>query len=345
MKEFQFIDEVMPDVPPASPAQVAAVRARVLDRAGPTVARARPARGLMTALLAAAAVVLVITVALVAVSRPSEEPVATPVAKALHAAADRLAAQPPPEGRYWRLETQEIMRTKAATGDYPVEERADEVLIIGRDGRRYTWYEAVSTKPYGAAAKRAWRQAGSPKLCPARGCDTNRRFNARRQLDQVLNLADGLNLTLNELLELPQEPAALRARLLKSYPADLELSREGWLTRVGIRLVTQTPATPGTRAAGYRMLAGLPGISVAGGRDVTGRPGVVVQFPPPKGVVWTQLVIDGHSGEPLAVQQVAPVPGISEKTVWQATVIGKRYWTDVRPVVPPGCGAGCTGTY
>ncbi|MGI5286319.1 CU044_5270 family protein [Nonomuraea polychroma] len=360
MREFQVIDEVMPDVPPASPAQIAAVRARIFDTAADTGGASRQERagrvrrgtsvrrtnhGLVAAMLAAAAVALVITIVMVAVPRPSEQPVVTSARQALDAAADRLAAQPPATGRYWRLETQERTLNKDGLG-FTTEERGDEVLVIGRDGHRYTWYEAVSTTPYGAAARRAWQQAGSPKLCPARDCDPNVRFYARHQLDQVLKLADGLDLTLNELLELPQEATALRTRLLKGYPANSELSREQWLAQAGVKLVARTPATPGTRAAGYRMLAGLPGVSVIdGARDVIGRQGVIVQVPPARGVAWTQLVIDRQSGEPLAVQQVAPIPGLSQKTVWKATIITKPYWTDARPVVPPGCRSGCTGTY
>lgn len=209
------------------------------------------------------------------------------------------------------------------------------MLVIGRDGHRSTWYQAVSAAPYGAAAERAWRKAGSPKLCPALDCDPNLRFYARRPLDQALRLADGLTLTLDELLDLPQEPAALRAGLLKGYRAGSGPSAEQWLTQAVVKLVTLTPATPGTRAAGYRVLARLPGVRVIDGeRDVIGRAGVIVQVPPARGVVRTQLVVDGRSGEPLAVQQVAPVPGGSEPAVWQATVIKKPYWTDVRPVVP-----------
>jgi hypothetical protein len=360
MREFQVIDEVMPDVPPASPVQIAAVRARIFDTTADTLGASRQERagrvhrrasvrranhGLVAAMLAAAAVALVITMVMVAVPRPGEQPVMTSARQALDAAADRLAAQPPATGRYWRLETQERMLNKDALG-FTTEERGEEVLVIGHDGHRYTWYEAVSATPYGAAAKRAWQQAGSPKLCPARDCDPRVRFSARHQLDQVLQLADGLDLTLDELLELPQETTALRTQLLKSYPANTDVSPEQWLARVGVKLVAQTPATPRTRAAGYRMLAGLPGVSlIDGARDVTGRQGVIVQVPPARGVVWTQLVIDSQSGEPLAVQQVAPIPGLSEKTVWKATIIKSSYWTDARPVVPPGCRSGCTGTY
>ncbi|NUP22737.1 MAG: CU044_5270 family protein [Streptomyces sp.] len=357
MREFQVIDEVMPDVPPASPAQLAAARARVFGAARETnpatVERVRPAGGVrrgghaghgLVAVLAAAAVVLVITIMMVAVPRPGEEPAVSPAQEVLGVAADRLAAQPPATGAYWRLETQEIILTKDSAKGYPVQERGNNVLVIGRDGHRYTWYEAVSTAPYGPAAERAWKKAGSPKLCPARGCDPNGRFYARHPLDRALKLADGLTLTLSELLTLPQEATALRARLLEGYPAGSELSREQWLVGAGVKLVAQTPATPGTRAAGYRMLAALPGAGVIDGAgDVLGRQGVIVQFPPATpGVVRTQLVIDRQSGEPLAIQQVAPFSGLSEDTVWMATVIKRPYWTDIRPVVPSGCRNGCT---
>ncbi|MEV0167225.1 CU044_5270 family protein [Nonomuraea fuscirosea] len=353
MREFQFIDEVMPDVPAASPEQLAAARARVFgavrETHPATVRRVRQAGGVrrggpgLMAVLAAAAVVLVITIMVVAVPKPGEESAVSPAQGVLGAAADRLAAQPPATRGYWRLETQEVSLTKDGAKGYPVQERGNNVLVIGRDGHRYTWYEAVSAAPYGPAAERAWKKAGSPKLCPARGCDPNGRFYARHELDQALKLADGLTPTLGELLALPQEAAALRARLLESYPAGSALSRDQWLVGAGVKLVAQTPATPGTRAAGYRMLAALPGADVideAG--DVLGRQGLIVQFPPARDAVQIQLVIDKQSGEALAVQQVAPHPSLSEKTVWLAVIIKRPYWTDVRPVVPPGCRAGCT---
>jgi hypothetical protein len=231
MGEFQFIDEVMPDVPPASPERIAAVRARVLASASDTGGGFRPRRtvhGLMGTVLAAAAVVLVITIGLVVAPRQSEGPAMTSPRQVLDTAADRLAAQPPAAGRYWRLETQNLMRMKG-TGGYLVEERGDDVLVIGRDGDRYTWYEAVSARPYGVAAQRAWERAGSRELCPARGCDPNARFYASRSLGQALRLADGLDLTLTELLDLPEEATALRTRLLASYPPGSESS--GWPKR------------------------------------------------------------------------------------------------------------------
>jgi hypothetical protein len=94
------------------------------------------------------------------------------------------------------------------------------------------------------------------------------------------------------------------------------------------------------------MLADLPGVRVIDHvRDPSGRAGVVLRFPPGRGVVRVELVIDRQSGAPLAVQQVAPIPGLPEGTASYAMVIGTASWTDARPEVPPGCGSGCTGTY
>lgn len=118
MREFQFIEEAMPAVPPASPEEIAAVRARVLNAASGTggalrsrkVGRVRrPAgawrttHGLMSTVLAAVAVVLVITIVMVAMPRPSEKAAVTSPRQELDAVADRLAAQQPATGRYWWL--------------------------------------------------------------------------------------------------------------------------------------------------------------------------------------------------------------------------------------------------
>ncbi|GGP08523.1 CU044_5270 family protein [Nonomuraea glycinis] len=347
--EFEFIDRVMPDVPPPTPAQLAAARARLAEAARATPPAA-PGRRVMV--LAAAAVVLVIGAIAALMPPAARQPAAATPSQVLAAAAGRLAAQPPGAGRYWRMETEELLRTKGVDG-YLVEERGLDVLAFGPDGDVYGWYEAVSTTPYGAKNTETWRRAGSPRLCPAPGCDENLRHYPRQALDEALTFhavrrpgGGGARWapTRAELLALPQEAAALKAELSKRYPAGGSVSRADWLLETGSRLVLNVPATPGTRAAAYRMLATLPGVSVIDDvRDPAGRAGVALQLPA-SGADLVQLVIDRQSGDLLAVQHVAPVPGLPPGVPWSASIIKRAGWGDARPVPPPGC-AGCAGTY
>lgn len=348
-REFEFIDRVMPDVPPPTPAQLAAARARLAEAARATP-RAAPGRRLMV--LAAAAVVLVIG-AIAALMPPlARPPAATTPRQVLTTAAGKLAAQPPGTGRYWRTETEELVRTKGMDG-YLVEEHGLDVLAFGPDGDVYSWYEAVSAVPYGAKNTEIWRRAGSPKLCPARDCDQNMRYYPRRDPDAALIFSSDRKSsgkkaswapTLAELLALPQEASALKAELSKRYPAGSSVSRADWLLRTGSRLVQSVPATPGTRAAAYRMLATLPGVNVIDNvRDPAGRVGVALHLPP-SGADRIQLVIDRQSGDLLAVQHVAPMPGLPPGVPWAASIIKRTGWSEARPVPPPGC-RDCTGTY
>ncbi|MEV4106409.1 CU044_5270 family protein [Nonomuraea sp. NPDC049695] len=344
MKEFEFIDRVMPDVPPPSPAQVAAVRARLTEavatrRTAPAV-RARGWRGIV---LVAAAVALVIAAVVVMVPRSSPTPVASTPERLLDLAAARLAAQPQGAGRYWRLEIEEITRGKGE-GGYVVEERGRDVLALGRDNTGYTWYESASAKPYSTEDTEAWKRSGSPRLCPARGCDKNLRFYPRRDPEQMLVLAEGWEPTVKELLALPRKAKALKTELLRHRSAHSTISPDDWVMQVGARLVRDVPATPGTRAAVYRMLATMPGVGVLDDvRDPMGREGVALQLPT-RGADRVQLVIDPRSGELLAVQHMAPMPGLPQGVPWSASVVRKAGWSDARPVPPPGC-KGCAGRH
>lgn len=104
MSEFEVIDRAMPVVPEPTPAQVAAVRARVVTAR--TSSRWRPL------VLVAVAVMLVIGAVGLLMPRSPEPPVATVPKPAFLAAAERLAGAAQGSGRYWRLETELVMRVK-----------------------------------------------------------------------------------------------------------------------------------------------------------------------------------------------------------------------------------------
>ncbi|MGW2155563.1 hypothetical protein [Nonomuraea sp. NPDC001699] len=327
MNEFQVIDSVMPDVPPPSAGQLAAARERVLAATRvPPASGARVGRQSWTGMaLVAAAVVLVVGVVVALVPRPAVEPVAVTPLQKLQAAAASLAATPEAKGRYWRRDTEQVMRTKNGYA-YKVEERAMEVLAFGPDREVYGWHEPISSKPYTAEGLNAWRRDGSPRLCPARGCDRNMPAYSSVDLDAGLELADGLNPTLTQLRSLPEEPAALRERLLESYDPHAAAEREPWLAGAASRLIN-SPATPGTRAAAYLLLAKAPGIKVVD--DVPGTfrlDGLALQSKE------EQIVIDRRTGRLLGRQRLTP-----EGVAWSAEIVRKAGWSDVRPAPPARC--------
>ncbi|WP_433436780.1 hypothetical protein [Nonomuraea sp. CA-141351] len=331
MNEFQVIDSVMPDVPPPSADQLTAARARVLAAAPiPPVSRARIGMKSWTGMaLVAAAVALVVGAVVILVPRPAVEPVAVTPMQKLEGAAARLAAAPEAKGRFWRRDTEEVMRTKNGYR-YQVEERAMDVLAFGPYREIYGWREPMSSKPYTAEGLKAWRRDGSPKLCPAQGCDKNMPAYSSTDLRLGLELAEGLKPTLTELRNLPKEPAALRARLLESYDPQVAAEREPWLTGAASRLI-DSPATPGTRAAAYLLLAKSPGVKVVDGVPGTfGLHGLGLQY------AGGQLVIDPGTGQLLGRQRLTP-----DGVAWSAEIVRKAGWSDVRPVVPPRC-HGCT---
>ncbi|MEV0352843.1 hypothetical protein AB0H88_44410 [Nonomuraea sp. NPDC050680] len=327
MNEFQVIDSLMPDAPTPSAGQLAAARARVFAAAPiPPVSRARIGRRPWTGMaLVAAAVALVVGAVAVLVPRPAVEPVAVTPMQKLEGAAARLAATPEAKGRFWRRDTEEVIRTKNEYG-YKVEERALEVLAFGPSREVYGWREPMSSKPYTAEGLKAWRRDGSPKLCPARGCDKNMPAYSSTDLELGLELAKGLKPSLTELRNLPKEPAALRARLLASYDPQMAAEREPWLAGAASRLIN-SPATPGTRAAAYLLLAKAPGTKVVDDVPGTfGLDGLALQY---KG---GQLVIDPRTGQLLGGQWLAP-----DGVPWSAEIVRKAGWSDVRPTAPAKC--------
>ncbi|MFF3669726.1 hypothetical protein [Microtetraspora malaysiensis] len=327
MNEFQVIDSVMPDVPPPSADQLAAARKRVLATTqAPPVSPVRAGRRSWTGTaLIAAAVMLVVGAVVALVPRPAVEPVAVTPMQKLEAAAARLAATPEAKGRYWRRDTEHVVRTKSVR-PYQVEERAMEVLAFGPNRKVYGWREPISAKPYTDEGLKAWRRDGSPQLCPARGCDKNIPAYPSADLGLGLKLADGLKLTLTELRSLPKEPAALRARLLDSYDPQVAVEREPWLEGAASRLIN-SPATPGTRAAAYLLLANAPGIKVVDDIPGTfGLDGLALQF------TGGQIVIDRRTGQLLGKQGLTP-----EGVAWSAEIVRKVGWSDVRPVPPAKC--------
>lgn len=328
MREFQLIDDVMPDAPPADPVRTARVRARVLGDAR----RHRLPRWSWA--LAAAAVVSVLVAGFVAIPRmggggsdTASGPKAVHETTAgmatapdpravLETAADRLAARPPGTGAWWRREMVQVQRKRVHPSFY-VEHRVTDVLWRTSKGERRTKRGDVTTRPRTAADIRAWKKAGSPALCgDDEGCRLGRVFFTPATAVRVVPVTP-----------LPTDAAELKAELLKNYPSDADHTEESWLWAVAEWLLLDTEATPGTRAATYRMLAALPGTYVSDGMtDADGRTGVALVF---GGTTRHQLIVDRDTGELLALQHVTePARGGS---VFDSYVVKRMGWVDEGP--------------
>ncbi|MFG1690253.1 CU044_5270 family protein [Nonomuraea sp. NPDC049269] len=317
MKEFQLIDDVMPDVPPADHARVMAVRARMLNDAP-----RRRLPGWSRVALAAASVALVLIGGFVVVpglgGGPDTAATQEDPAQALATAADRLAAQPPGEGAWWRREMVRI--TRKATPHYTVEYRNPEVMWISRDGVQRIKKLDLTAAPVTRADEQAWKDAGSPPLCDSKsGCQVGKTFYGPVELSEF-----------KPVTGLPTDAEALETELLKRY-SDPRDNRETWLWTVACQLLEDAETTPGTRAALYRMLTELPGVRVADGvTDLDGRTGLGLLFNSPE--VLQQIIIDRESGDLLAIQRTPTrSDGSPVGELVDSNVIKKLGWTDEAP--------------
>ncbi|MFF0307324.1 CU044_5270 family protein [Streptosporangium sp. NPDC004379] len=367
MNDFRLVDAVMPDVAPPDPAKAAEARARVL---GGRRRRSVPRwAGVLTAATATAAVIG--AVAVVAVPSLGGGPAGPAVTvtrvnaeEVLAAAADRLARRPEATGRrYWRGETEEVVRRRIGVAGHTflADERVGQTTWLGPGRKRTIVISGLGTRPVTAADRAEWRKAGSPRLCGAdTDCDNDMVPDGKTRYivsdtEEVLQQG-ALELNGREIRDLPRDPAALRERLLSYWPAQWKAmkknvpaqvraesaERDDWLWGIGESLLLGTPATPGTRAAIYRMLAGLPRARVVDGiRDADGRAGVAVLRGDGRGEPEKQLVVDRETGEPLAVQQVSPAPAAGQERLpvnrLYSRMVKRLGWTDDEPVVPKGC--------
>jgi hypothetical protein len=155
-----------------------------------------------------------------------------------------------------------------------------------------------------------------------------------------------LNLSAHDVLTLPTDPAALRARLLALRPG-LAAQGEHW-DPVGLisRLLTFGPTPPAVQSALAHILATLPGVHRAGTATIGGHRADVLAFPAPHGVGISQrLAFDRRTGELLEeidvlVRRSRGLPGVNPGEVVNAIayspVVAPTIDTAVhpRPVTP-----------
>ncbi|MFF5210839.1 CU044_5270 family protein [Streptosporangium sp. NPDC000396] len=368
MNEFKLIDTVMPDVPPSDPGKVAEVRTRVL--AGGRRRRISAWAGVLVAATATVAVIAGV-VLVPRLGGGSATVMNQPAAReVLFGAADRLARrQEAAEKPYWRREIEVVSRDQAdpAVGRFVVEIRNRQVVWLGRRQGKVHELRGLSSTPYTSADETVWRRAGSPRLCGVDAdCanDSNPMGRTRYLVDPGLKAPLSMinnPLTVDELLRLPEEPGALKAKLQSYWPA-YQKAMKNWptpppggslpdandhLRELSEVLLYEVPSTSQVRAAAYRILADLPGMRVADGvRTVDGRHGVALTMTVNGGVSERQLVVDRNTGELMAIQEMLlrpdarKWPGISRGTVTHTLVMKNIGWTDDKPAVPKSCLSG-----
>ncbi|MFI7439495.1 hypothetical protein [Nonomuraea indica] len=325
MKDFQLIDDVMPDAPPADPARAMAVRARVLGGA-----RRTPR---WSWALAGAAVVSVLVAGFLAIPRLGDGTVHTArmsdAATVLDVALDRLAARPSGSGARWRRETLEVHLSRPK-GAYTVERRIKDV--VWRDGATVrTERTDLSAEPLTATDRRAWKAAGSPPLCVAE----DRCRIGRARVESLP--ADSVGYPVGPAAQLPTDAATLRRHLLRLHPQGAPESRENFLWNLATHLLKDIEITPATRAAVCRMLAASPGVTVVDGvTDVEGRVGVALVQPPRENDMQELILLDRESGELLGLQEALLKPNpeyadIRPGTPFRWELIRSLGWTDEAP--------------
>jgi hypothetical protein len=306
----------------AAPPRPPATGVRAARRLGPLTAGA-------VALTAAAALLL-------STGDPSHRASAAAV---LHAAAERLAAQPslvpgPDQYYYRRAEGHDYGVSVEATGATTVTRtRVIHEIWIGPDGsgrivRRDLDPQVIATAAAGAAGAPVAAPADPPpskpaaastpapeprpsEKKPAKGDGSPGHIDELEPPGTMMIPFGSTSLTMAEFLSLPTDPAQLAARIAagasrNSHPLayqELDLTAEA---------LRNAPVPPALGAALYQALALLPGIETLGERtDALGRRGQAVGAADASGIRM-ELIIDPATGMLLADREVATraIPGL-----------------------------------
>ena len=257
----------------------------------------------MTAVVAAAAAVAITVTAGPSRPRPAHQPTAAHDLSArgfLQASASVISRSPQATGQFWYVKQRDfagpIGGGKPAPGRKPVGQPPPPAFGASYAATEESWADASQARTIVGedlkfsfatpADKAAWQAAGSPPLTGPSG---------RPGVAQVTtNYADfpehwgyGVthNLTLAQVGKLPATPSALDAVLRQMWNTEPDRAGVtgsdnptygqyvfGWATQL-----LPGPATSGTKAALYQLLASQPGLTIAQGvTDPMGRTGTAV---------------------------------------------------------------------
>jgi hypothetical protein len=287
-----------------------------------------------------------------------------PARRVLFSAALAAEAQPATTGRWWHTERRHAAMVPFEAGDdYGAFSLVEEGAIANWSPARGTQAWAGGTKPYyhfpTPQDEVNWRRAGEPfKPGPSGGKRPGlvQRHRDPRALEQPLvpqHRVQGprfwvlgrTSLTVGDVRRLPTTPAALQRKLLSMRVPEPHGDRDTdakaqWLWSETPNLLAEWPLTPRTRAAAYRMLAGLPGIrSVGRVTDPLGRSGVAVartEHDQGFGTAERQLVFDSDTSAFLASQTIlrtpaASAPAASPGTRLDSYALAAAEWVDHLP--------------
>lgn len=335
---------------PADPAR----RVRDLESilAHPRQARRPVRRRLLSISVTAAALAAAVVAGGTLVGNEPERPAPdtdTSTARQVLLAAANAAAGTEASGRYWHVRTQYGGPAAGSGGNGP--------FMMITDAGSESWYSPTgqdpsvtigniefSTRPFTPADRPAWEKAGYAETAAS---PLATRWNGV----PTLYFAGDL-ISVSDLLALPTDPAALKAWLVDRFhanPPEAHTDQTDWLVQEVVQLLADLPASPGTRAAAYQVLADLPGFRVLTAAELPGGSGVGVARPTSFGPVGDavrsgpmehQVVIDPDTGLLLAQQYVLADPGDEDNplpvgtVVYRVTVVAAG-WVDSDPVVPP----------
>ncbi|MGW4645132.1 CU044_5270 family protein [Kitasatospora sp. NPDC004289] len=250
----------------------------------------------------------------------------------LLAAATVAAHDSAPGGRFWQTSTIQYSPPLQVVGGYRVTDRTLNSLWVSADGaERYSGRTPLGAGPAGPADEVAWRAAGSPDTftVPADGEGGEARLGTRAgplTVHQVPSTVPpllplgGCVLTPGQAAELPQDERGLEARLSSCAGT---VTPGPTLRSSLVDLLTVWPTSPGTRAAGLRLLAGQGGVTDLGPTtDPLGRPGEKLSLANDPGTPPTVLVLDTTTGQVLSSQHKAVATG------WAGAVVLGGRWTD-----------------
>ena len=248
-------------------------------------------------------------------------------------------------GKYFRVRTV-LSREYPARKDglnYTLEELSISETWTGKaGGTAWNGARKLGAHPATPADEAKWRAAGSPtswNLGPTDSADQHdliisskpgkgRLTELKGDADRYYALGE-LGVGQAEILALPTTPDALRDRLLKDKAARAAgADNTSYLVGMTSELLLSTPATPKTRAAGLRLLAGLPGAVVKTNvTDLQGRTGTSITFDFPRQGQTIQLIIDPKTGKLLSSTNTG---GKNVSTTQLASG-----WTNENPTIPP----------
>jgi hypothetical protein len=289
--------------PPPGPHVVAKGRERLVGstarrtRETPTTTRAALRSALVLGITSAAAVAALAVAALVpgaGTSRGGGDPAVTDgSARSVLLAVAARAEATPTRGTYWHTRTLSSYTWPEKLGDgedrYVVERLSVHEQWTKRNGHAWSGSREW-VRPKTPEDEVAWRRDGSPSRWCVGFTDTEPRSPiclhtapgtaSIAPAYHAFEVAEGRELTFEQLQQLPQKPEALRAWVVGAVKDDLDPSASPDVVDLNVaeilaNLLVDVPVPPGVRAAAYRALADMPNVkSVGPTRDELGRAGV-----------------------------------------------------------------------